>query len=390
MIKQYSRILILQFVTLIAGATLVYATQGVTSTEIRFGIHTDKSGPASIWGIPTINSLNMHFEEVNRAGGIYGRKIRLIAEDHQYQVPRAVQAVNKLLNRDKVFAMVGALGTPMNNAVMKSQLAKNVPNLFPYSGARSMVEPLHRLKFSSLSTYYDQMRIAIKYFIEKKGKKRICLMYQDTDYGQEVLVAVTDQLKAMNKKLVAKTAHKPTATNFVSHIVKLKKSRCDLVVLGSIVRDTIIPLGTAKKMGWKVDFIGTIASYDQIVIDKAQGATAGYYAMTSLTLSYKDTVKGKAKIFFERYEEKYGKPPGTAAQVGYTIANLVTEALQRAGRNLTVNSLVKALESIRSYPDIFGGPNFSLSSTNHKAVTQSLLAQIQGKRWVTLTGPLSY
>ena len=100
-----------------------------------------------MWGVNNSNAWRMVFDEANAAGGINGRKIKYIVEDNQYQVPRSVQAANKLINRDGVFIMVANGGTPMNNATMPEQLAKGVPNVFPLTSARSMYEPLHHLKF---------------------------------------------------------------------------------------------------------------------------------------------------------------------------------------------------------------------------------------------------
>src|SRR5206468_4440204 len=119
-------------------------------------------------------------DEANATGGIQGRKIRLVVEDSQYQVPRAVQAGTKLINRDHIFAMVAPLGTPMNNARFKDQFEAGVPNLFPLSAARSMLEPFHKLKVYGAATYVDQVRAGINYFVTKKGKKALCAVYQDT------------------------------------------------------------------------------------------------------------------------------------------------------------------------------------------------------------------
>ena len=100
-----------------ALAAPAFAEDGVTATEILLGTHTALSGPVSAWGIGSTEGTRMRFDEANEKGGVHGRKLRLIVEDHGYQVPRAVQAANKLINSDKIFVMVGALGTPMNNAV---------------------------------------------------------------------------------------------------------------------------------------------------------------------------------------------------------------------------------------------------------------------------------
>src|SRR5712664_4916942 len=173
----------------LAGAAMAQRmeTRGVSKTEIVLGMHTDLSGVAATYGVSSSNAVKMRFDEINAEGGINGRKIRLIVEDQAYQVPKAVQACNKLINRDNVFAFVAPLGTPMNNACFKDQFAVGVPNLFPLSAARSMYEPYERLKFYGAASYVDQIRSGIDYFVKTKGKKAICVMYQDTDFGKEVL-----------------------------------------------------------------------------------------------------------------------------------------------------------------------------------------------------------
>src|SRR5262245_50786886 len=150
-------ITIVAIAALAAVATQASAqTRGVSKTEIVLGMHTDLSGVAATYGVSSSNAVKMRFEEINAAGGIHGRKIELIVEDQAYQVPKAVQACPKLINRDNVFAFVAPLGTPMNNACFKDQLAAGVPNLFPLSAARSMYEPFERLKFYGAATYVDQ------------------------------------------------------------------------------------------------------------------------------------------------------------------------------------------------------------------------------------------
>src|SRR5262245_61235444 len=131
-------------VAALAGAQ---APRGVSKREIVLGTHSDLWGPAATYGVSSTNAIKMRFDDVNAAGGINGRKIKLIVEDTQYQVPRAVQAGSKLIHRDNIFAMVAGLGTPMNNALFKEQFDAGVPNLFPLSAARSMFEPFHKLKF---------------------------------------------------------------------------------------------------------------------------------------------------------------------------------------------------------------------------------------------------
>src|SRR3989442_11081833 len=112
-------------------------TRGVSKTEIVLGIHTDLSGPAATYGVSSSNAVKMRFDDVNERGGIAGRKIKLIIEDTQYQVPRAVQAGAKLINPDHLFAMGPALGTPRKNALFKDQFEAGLPSPFPLSAAPS-------------------------------------------------------------------------------------------------------------------------------------------------------------------------------------------------------------------------------------------------------------
>jgi branched-chain amino acid transport system substrate-binding protein len=128
------------------------ATQGVTDTEITIGTVTDLSGVTAIQGVNNANAIRLLFDEANEKGGINGRKIHYIVEDSQYQVPRAVQAMNKLLNNDRVFMTLQDGGTPMNNATWPMALEKGVPKLLPLTAARSMFEPFNHLKFSQTSS----------------------------------------------------------------------------------------------------------------------------------------------------------------------------------------------------------------------------------------------
>ena len=366
-------------------------TRGVTATEIVLGMHTDLSGPAATYGVSSSNAVKMRFDEANDKGGIHGRKIKLIVEDTQYQVPRAVQAGTKLINRDKIFAMVAPLGTPMNNALFKDQFEAGVPNLFPLSAARSMYEPFNKLKFYGAASYVDQVRAGINYFVTKKGKKAVCAMYQDTDFGKEVLDGIQIQVEKMKIKLAETTTHKPTDQDFTAQITKLKGAGCDLVVLGTIVRDSIVPYATARKIGWTdVDFLGSAATYDLFVAAAQGGVTEGLYAMGLTDMPYRDTLSPGAQAWFDRYKDRYKAEPNIGAVYGHVAADLTAVGLDKAGKELTLDSLAKGLESIRGYRDIFNGPEVNFAPDKHQGASSSFLAVVKGGRWVRLTDPLTF
>ncbi len=380
--------------SIVLSVSPVYAAdvvRGVTDHEIIIGTYTDLSGVTAMWGVNNSNAWRLVFDQVNLAGGINGRQIKYILEDNQYQVPRSVQAANKLINRDGVFFMVANGGTPMNNAVMPDQLAKGVANVFPLTSARSMYEPLHHLKFGLGSSYYDQVRAGLKYFVEQRGKKQVCAMAQDTDFGRDVSDGVKDQLKQEHLTLAGETLHKPTDTDFSASVARMHDAGCDFLVLGTIVRDAVQIISAVRKSGWNVDMMGQAASYDDVVAQVPGGTTEGFYSMTPMLFVSETHETQPVQAFVQSYRKQYGKDPNFAAQIGFTGAQIVVQALRNAGQNLTEDTFVNGLESIKDYHDIFGSPTISFSPTKHQGSNQSFLCQIKNGHWEPVQdAPMGY
>ncbi len=371
----------------IAGAAA--QTNGVTPTEVVFGTHTDLSGVAATYGISSSNGVIMKFDEVNAAGGIYGRKLKLIVEDAGYQVPKAVQACNKLIQRDKVFAFIAAIGTPMNNACFKDQLAANIPSLFPITAARSMYEPFNRLKFYAAASYVDQVRAGINYLVKEKGKKNVCVMYQDTDFGKEILEGAKEQTEKLKIKIVETATHKPTDQDFTASLTKLKAANCDLIVMGTIVRDTIIPYTAARKSGWTdVTFLGSSATYDAAV--GAAPGMDGFYGMGLTDMLYADSDLPAVRKFYADYKAKFGKDPNVGAIYGYVGADLTVQGLKNAGKDLTLDSFIKGMEAIKDSKDLFGGPPATFGPNIRQGANASFVAEVKNGKWVRLTPALGF
>ena len=362
----------------------VAADDGVTPTEIVIGTTTDLSGVTAVQGVNNSDAIRMVFDDVNKAGGINGRKIHYIVEDTQYTVPRAVQAINKLVNLDHVFITIADGGTPMNDAEMPMQFAKGVPNVFPLTGARSMYEPYNRLKFGQFASYYDQMRAAVKYFVEERHVQRICALYQDSDFGKDVFAGVKAQAEAMKMPIIATVTDHPTDTDFTATLAKLRDANCDFVAMGTIVRDTVDVLSQAKKMGWHPAFVGQIASYDTAIATAPGGVGDGFYSMTPALYAYPDDPRPDVQKFAAEFKKRYGIDPNFLGETGYTAANLVVLAIKNAGPNLTRDSFIKAMEDIHDYQDIFG-TTLSLGPQQHHAETAAFLAVVKDGRWVPVT-----
>jgi branched-chain amino acid transport system substrate-binding protein len=309
----------------------------------------------------------------------------------EYLVPKAVQAMNKLVNRDNIFLSFASGGTPQMDAVMPMMLEKGVPSVFPLTCARSMYEPLNKYKYGQFSSYFDQMRACVKYFAETKGKKVIGSMYQDTDFGRDVHAGVVAQVEAMKLKLGATSASRPTDTDFNAQVTRLKDAGCDLVCMGTIVKDTVIILQTAHKMGWDPDFCGQFATYSTAVAEAPGEPAEGFYSMSPGLYAYSDDPRPAVRDVGTRFKQRFGIEINYLGEAGYAGAMCLIDALQRAGRDLNLDTFQQSMESIKDWRDIFGGPPLTITPTDHHASTQSFLSVVKKTRWTPVVQePLGY
>jgi branched-chain amino acid transport system substrate-binding protein len=367
------------------------ASRGVTDTEIVIGMMSDLSGVTAVQGTNATNAIRMAFDDINEKGGINGRKVRFIVEDMEYLVPKAVQAMNKLVNRDDIFLSLFSGGTPQMDAVLPMMLEKQVPSVFPSTCARSMYSPFNKYKYGQFSSYYDQMRSCVKYFAETKGKKVIGSMYEDTDFGKDIHAGLVDQINAMGLKLGAVATFAPTATDFNSHVTRIAEAGCDLVSMGTIVKDTILILQTARKMGYNADFCGQFASYSTAVAEAPGSPAEGFYSMSPGLIAYPDDPRPAVRDVLARYRQRFGIDINYLGEAAYAAACCTIEALQRAGRDLNLDTFQASMEQTKNWRDIFGGPPLTITPTDHHASTQSFLSIVKGGRWTPVVQePLSY
>ncbi len=358
--------------------------RGVSDTEIRLGQHSDLSGPLASWGVPITNAYRMRFEEANEAGGIHGRQIRFFVEDAQYQVPLAVKSVNKLLNVDDVFAMVGAMGTPANNAVFGALETANVPNVFPASAGIQMAEPLHRLKFSQFINYRDQAIAAIRFMAANSNAESICLQALATDYGEESVTGFDMVVEELGLEVGYRGRHKPTEIDFTGTVTSIKNSDCDIVFLGALIKDAIQIYTAAREAGVEAPIVSNMVSY----IPEIAGAGPAMEGMLTVAPFLVPDFGGDldpgsfAGDWSRRYKARFNVEPAPQAVTAYLGASLVVEALENAGPDLTVDTFVAGLEAISAFEDPFGGPSLSLGPQKHHAANNINLYVVENGRWV--------
>ena len=281
--------------------------------------------------------------------------------------------------------MVGHVGTAMNNAAMPIQFEKNVINFLPITAAREMYEPFHRLKFSFAATYYDQMRAGLPELYKRKSYATPCIIYQDDEFGLEVVRGAEESLKSMGKTFTEKTTYKRGATDFSSQVARMKAANCDLVVLGTILRETIGTMGEAKKIGFNPDFFGSSAVYNDLVHKLGGPVVNGLYAMHSQFQPYMDDPDDKIRFWATKYKTKFNEDPTIYSIYGYSIIDNFIVGARNAGPNLTTDTFIKAMESTKFPADMFGSAPQSFSSTYRLGNDQSRLSQIQNGRWVKVT-----
>ena len=371
----------LAIVAMAGASAQAQQSQGVSKDTITLGSIQDLSGPLAGFGKQVRLGMMLRVDEANEQGGVNGRKLELKVEDSGYDPKKAVLAAQKLVNQDKIFAMVGTIGTAPNVAAFPVMFDKNVLSFFPVTAAREMYEPHHRLKYSFASTYYDQVRLAAPKLVKEKGAKKVCTIYQDDEFGLEVLRGAEAGLKTIGVELAEKTSFKRGATDFSSQVARMKAAGCDFVVLGTLIRETIGTIGESRKIGFNPTFLGSAGAYTELIHKLGGKAMDGLYAAMTVQQPYLDEASQPIRFWANKYKTKFNEDPAVFSVYGYSLIDTFSKAAQKAGANLTTDSLIKAMDSMTLEPDMFGSPTMTFSATKRLGNESSRLSQIQDGRW---------
>lgn len=364
---------------LTAGCAL--AQQGVSKTEITIGSIQDLSGPAVSLGKQARLGMMLRVDEINEQGGINGRKLKIIVEDSGYDPKKAFLGAQKLVNQDKIFMMVGHIGTAHNLAAMPVQFEKNVINFFPLTAAREMYEPLHKLKYAFSVTYFDQIRKTAPKLVKEKGIKKVCTLYQDDEFGLEVMRGGEAGLKSIGMDYTEKTSYKRGATDFSSQVAKMKAAGCEMVVLGTIARETIGSIGESRKTGFNPVFLASNAAYNDAIHKLGGKAMDGLYSSMTAQNPYLDDNSQPIRFWANKFKTKFNDDPSVFAVYGYLIVDTFAKVAEKAGQNLTTDSFAKVMDTMNTPPDIFGSPSTSFSPTKHMGSDAARLSQIVDGKW---------
>jgi branched-chain amino acid transport system substrate-binding protein len=264
---------------------------------------------------------------------------------------------------------------------MPVQFEKHVINFFPVTAAREMYEPFHRLKYSFAVPYYEQMRAGVPKLAKEKNASTVCALYQDDEYGLEVLRGAEDGLKSAGITLREKTSYKRGATDFSSQVARLKASGCDMVVLGTIIRETIGAIGESRKTGFNPTFIASSGAYTDLIHKLGGKGMDGLYATMNAQNPYLDEPSQQIRFWANKYKTKFNEDPTVLSVYGYIVMDAFVRAAQKAGPNLNTESFIKAMDAMVIPPDIFGSAELRFGPEKRLGNQASRLSQLQEGRW---------
>jgi branched-chain amino acid transport system substrate-binding protein len=359
---------------------------GVSDTEIVIGTHLDLSGPVAA-GMPQLrNGMQMRFDEANEAGGINGRKIKLIVEDNASQPQTAVRAVDKLIRSDDVFAIINPFGSGTNAAVVKRSVDAGVLYFSPW-GASSVLQRIggnSPLMFTTVANYDTTTAAALGWMIDEYKIKKVGYVYMEGPLGDLVGRGVKSALDARGLTLVAQAGYKPGDIDFSSQVARMQAAGAELIVAASIIRETIGIAGEVKKLGLKdVKVLTGTPGRTIIVAQLGKDAVEGLYGVGTWSSIDPPKAQGEVLKWAEDFKKRYNLAPDENALLAYAYADWLVKGLQAAGRGLTADTAAKALQATTmTHPVLYDTKRFK---ENHASPESVKVEQLKGGVWTPVS-----
>jgi len=389
------------------------STPGVSDTEIVLGMQLPQTGAASPGYNKVDDAIRAYFDYVNSKGGVNGRKITLVVKDDTYKAGLTVSTASALINKDKVFAMVGSVGTQTHISVIKDINRRGIPDLFVNSGYSGFyTDPKkYPTTFGGLGTYVAEAKILGKYIKETYAGKTVGILYQTDDFGRNTVEGLATAGVTFTAKKTAATFIAGTQGGGLdAQMQQLKDNNVDVVVVGAVASAYAAAVGSALKIGYKPQFVvisvGSDATTFQTILGAKGTPAATSAALLAGTISASHApAPGEADDefvkAFKKINDEFNKGPSKTwdnnVLQGMNIGYLTTAALQGAGKNLTRPGIIKYIENNASKLSSAALAPLGYSAKTHEAFTgfwigkydaTTLLKPIDGTRkmWTTDSG----
>ena len=333
-------------VSMAMAAALAAHAQGVTDTQVVLGQSVALSGPAQELGKDMQLGASLYFNQVNARGGVNGRKIVLKTLDDGYESTRAAENTKKLINDEKVFALFGYVGTPTSAAALPIFTEAKVPFVGPFTGAELLRNPVNKYIFNVRASYFDETEAIVQHLTAMSVNK-IAVFYQNDAYGQAGLAGVERALKKRGLEIAAKGTVERNTVEVKAAVGTMVKAQPQAVVMISAYKSCAAFIKEMKSAGanptfWNVSFVGSKALAKEL--DKE-----GRGVQISQVVPFPwDNSVPVVKEYRALLDAAKGEP-GFGTLEGYIAAKVTVEGLRRAGKNLTRESFIKAMESLDNY-----------------------------------------
>ncbi|MGC4395510.1 ABC transporter substrate-binding protein [Hydrogenophaga sp. T2] len=346
---------------------------GLSDTTVVLGQSAPFSGAAEQLGLQFHLGAQLFFEQVNNKGGVHGRRIELKRLDDGYE-PEKCAANTKQFIGEGVFALFGYIGTPTSVVALPLATEAKVPFFAPFTGAEALREPFNRYAIHVRASYFDETAAIVRQ-LTAVGIKRISVFYQNDAYGKAGLEGVTRALKAQNME-PASTGTVERNTVDVSESVKaIMAGRPEAIVQISAYKSCAAFIRESRKAGfagnlYNVSFVGTQALLDELGKDARGVAVSQVMPFPYAPVS---PISGE---YLAAVRAKQGRAPNYSGIEGFVAAKVFVEALNRAGRGVSREGFINALQGMRNL-DLGGfpldfGPN---KHTGSKFVEMTLLTE---------------
>ncbi|MCP5281927.1 MAG: ABC transporter substrate-binding protein [Rhodoferax sp.] len=362
---------------------------GVSDTEIVLGTHLDLSGPVAA-GMPSIrNGMQMRLDEANDAGGVNGRKFRLVVEDNGSQPQMAVRAMDKLIRSDEVFAVVNAFGSGANAAVVKRAVDAGVVYFGPW-GASSIFRKSagdSPLLFTVTPNYDALMNTGVGWMLDNYKPKKVGYIYQEGPLGALMGAGVKKALAAKGMGYAAEAGYKAGDIDFSSQVARMKAADVDMIVIATVTRETVGIMAEVKKLGWNsVKVVTGTPGRTGIVLQLGKDTVEGLYGVGAWKLYTQEDGPPAIKAWFANYKKKYTNEPDENALLAYYYTDMFVKSVQAVGRDLSADKLVKQLQGAS-----FESPMFydKVSFQNGHLMPEAVeIDQVQKGKWTAVSKTL--
>ncbi len=360
---------------------------GVYDQSLRIGASLALSGHAGYLGTQTLHGAQAYLEHVNSAGGIHGRRIELVAYDDGYDPPRCMLNTQKLVVEDRVFSLFCYVGTPTTVKILPLVEEARVPLVGMFTGAHALRDPLNHYLVNIRASYYQETKAAVRHMVENLGVRRIAVFYQYDAYGFDGLRGTELALKAYGLAPVATGTYIRGTLNIEKGLERIMRSGAQAVMMIGTYEPCAKFIRQARASGfgatyYNVSFVGA----DELA---RRTAEAGNGVIVTQVVPPPKVEAGDKRLWgireYTTLLKRYfpGDRPNFVSLEGYLNARVLVEGLKRAGRKLTREGFIRALETITNY-DLGIDNNLSFSSTDHQGLERVYITRIENGRSVLI------